>query len=351
MKLPTHAAKLACTLALCAFDSAGLSAVWAQDAPVADFSAGPPSGRYAFASWTPKGLPELLRGDGGGEKVNIVGHLFLPATGAADKMPAVVLVHGSGGIYSAMLDFWPKQFNAAGIAVLSVDSFGPRGVQSTAEDQSQVPFAADTADAFAALRLLASHPRIDPTRIAIMGFSRGGINTWRTAVERIIASQKLPGGLRFAAHIPTYSGGCTGLFRLQVKPGVFSRSPMLWLHGDADDYTPIGPCQDYAERIGKAGTPVEFVKIEGARHKFDMDEQRRINVRGAQRSKEDCPVEMDIDSFASFDRNTGQRLQGDALREVLKNCSATGASIEGNQAARNTAAQAALGFLRKVFAR
>ena len=351
MKIHTHALKLVCTLALCTTISAGFSAAQAQDAPVADFSAGPPSGRYAFASWTPKSLPELMRGEGSGEKVNIVGHLFLPTGGVPDKFPAVVLVHGSGGIYSAMLDFWPKQFNAAGIAVLALDSFGPRGVASTAEDQSQVPFAADNADAFAALKLLASHPRIDASRIAIMGFSRGGINTWRTAVERIIASQKLPGGLRFAAHIPTYSGGCTGLFRLQVKPGVFSRSPMLWIHGEADDYTPIAPCQEYADRIGKAGTPVEFFKIEGARHKFDMDEQRRITVRGAQRTKDDCPVEMDIDSFASFDRNSGQRLQGEALREVLKSCGAIGATVEGDRAARDKAAQAALGFLRKVFTR
>lgn len=80
------------------------------------------------------------------------------------------MMHGSGGIYSAMLGYWPEQFNAAGYAVLSVDSFGPRGVKSTATDQSQVPFAADVADAFAALKLLASHPRIDAGRIAIMGF-------------------------------------------------------------------------------------------------------------------------------------------------------------------------------------
>jgi dienelactone hydrolase len=320
----------------------------AQDV-IADFKAGQPSGRYAFTSWTPKTLPELLKGNAQNETTPIVGHLFLPP--GTEKVPAVVLMHGSGGIYPAMLEYWPKQLNGAGIAVLAIDSFGPRGVKSTAEDQSQVPFAADVADAFAALKLAASHPRIDPARIGIMGFSRGGITTWRAAVERIIAAQHLPDGLRFAAHVPVYSGGCGGVFRLIVKPGVFSKAPMLWIHGDADDYTPIGPCRDYAEQIGKAGTPVEFVVIEGARHKFDYDDPRRVYVRGAQRTLESCTMEVDIDTMAAYDHSTGQRLTGDVYREALKKCSAHGANVEGNRGARDKAAQATVAFFRKVFAR
>jgi dienelactone hydrolase len=251
-----------------------------------------------------------------------------------------------------MLDFWPKQFNAAGIAVFSLDGFGPRGVKSTAEDQSQVPFGADMADAFAALKLLATHPRIDPARIAIMGFSRGGISTWRTGLERVIAAQGLPDGLRFAAHIPMYSGGCTGLFRVQAKPGVFSKSPMLWVHGDADDYTPMGACRSFAERIGKAGTPVEFVVIPGAQHKFDMDDQRRISVRGAQKNLETCPLEMDIDGMTFYDFTTGQRLSfADAQAVNKAKCSAVGATVEGSAKARDKAAEAVLAFLKKTFAR
>jgi dienelactone hydrolase len=250
-----------------------------------------------------------------------------------------------------MTDYWPKQFNAAGFAVFSLDTFAPRGAKSTAEDHSQVPFAADIVDVFAALKLLATHPRIDAKRIAIMGFSRGGIATWRSGAERIIASQKLPDGLRFAAHIPVYSFGCNGVFRLVVKPGVFGKAPMLWIHGDADDYTPIGPCQEYADKIAKAGTPVEFVVIKGARHKFDADGLKRTHLAGAQRTNDDCPLEIDIETFASYDKTNGQRLQGEALQAVMKKCTARGASVESNGAARETAAKAAVGFLTKTFAR
>lgn len=315
---------------------------------ITDMSAGPPTGRYAFASSSPRSLPELLKGPGQGEPAQPVGHWFLPP--GTERGPAVVLIHGSGGIYDAMLGYWPRLFNAAGIAVLAVDSFGSRGVKSTADDQSQVPFAADTADAFAALRLVASHPRIDPARIAVMGFSRGGITAWRTAVERIAASQRLPDTLRFAAHVPVYSGGCVGAFRLVVKPGVFSaKAPMLWVHGDADDYTPIGACRDYAERIGKAGTPVEFVAIEGAQHKFDQDDTRRLSLRSAQRTLETCPLEMDIDAMAMIDRNTGQRVSGEAIQALTRqSCSALGAHVQGDAAARDKAAQAILGFFRRT---
>lgn len=321
----------------------------AQDL-VTDFSAGQSNGVYAFASSTPKTIIEILKRTAPPDSVNIVGHLFLPP--GSDKVPAVLLMHGSGGIYSAMLGYWPEQFNGAGYAVFSVDSFGPRGVKSTAEDQSQVPFAADVADAFAALKLLASHSRIDAGRIAIMGFSRGGITAWRTGVERLIAAQRLPGGLRFAAHVPLYSGGCVGEFRLIAKPGVFTKAPMLWIHGDNDDYAVMGPCQDYAERIGKAGTPVEFVVIPGARHKFDDDDTKRYQVRSAQITPEGCPVEIDIATFAAYDRFTGERIQGDNYQAVLKkSCRGLGASVEGNRSLREKAAQAAVGFLRKVFAR
>jgi dienelactone hydrolase len=266
-------------------------------------------------------------------------------------VPAVVLMHGSGGLYDALLDYWPRQFNAAGVAVFTFDRFGPRGVLNTTDDQSRVPPAADIADAFAALRFLATQPRIDAQRIALMGFSRGGSATLRAAVERFIAAQRLPDGLRFAAFSPTYSGGCVGTFRLRVKPGVFGTAPMLFIHGSADDYTPIGPCQEYAARIRAAGTPVEFVALDGAQHKFDADDLRLRYLRRAQRTPAECPIEVDVDTFFAYDRTTGSRLAGGAYRDAVQSCRATGASVQGDAQARDQAAKAAVSFLQRAFAR
>ncbi|MBS0505756.1 MAG: dienelactone hydrolase family protein [Proteobacteria bacterium] len=315
---------------------------------VNDFANGPGNGVYAFASWTPKNLSELFKGNSGGATVNILGHLFMPP-GDGGKVPAVVLLHGSGGIYSAELDYWPKQFNAAGMAVFVLDMFGPRGVQDTSENQSLVPFTADVVDSFAALKLLATHPRIDAKRIAVMGFSRGGIAVIRDNVTRIIQAQHLPDGLQYAAIIPVYAGGCAGVFRLVVKPGVFSKAPMLFIHGTADTYCPLSACVDYADKISKAGTPVQFVKIDGAHHKFDSDDQILRHLRFAVRTKPDCPLEVDIDTLTAYDSSTGERLQGKAYTDMLKSCSTTGAIVEGNARARDQAATAAVGFLKTTF--
>ncbi len=317
------AALAAASFVLCV---CAVSAASAQKA-VSSFDNASVNGAYKFATTTSKTLADLAKGVPG-EPAEIVGHLFLPK--GNEKVPAVILMHGSGGIYGAMTDYWPKTFNAAGIAVFSLDTFAPRGVKSTAEDQTLVPFTADLNDVYAALKLLATHPRIDSKRVALMGFSRGGMAAWRANVERVVRWQKLPDGLRFAAHLPVYAGGCNGILRYAPNPGVFGKAPMLWIHGEADDYTPIGPCRDYADAIGKAGTPVEFVAIKGAAHKFDFDDTRKIKVADAATTKPDCPYQFDVDTFAVTNRKSGERLAPAAVAAAFKECGSRGASVQGD---------------------
>lgn len=321
-----------------------------DDGFVTDFSAAPGSGRYSFASTTPSTLADLVDPSRPRPSQTIVGFLSLPP--GEGPVPAVLLLHGSGGVYPELRDYWTRHLNALGMATFVIDMFGPRGVTSTVEDQSRVPLAADTADAFAALRLLATHPRIDRKRIAVMGFSRGGHTVLRTAVERLARGASLPDGLRFAAFIPTYAAGCTGLSSTAVKPGVFGAGPMLFIHGEDDDYTSAADCRDYAARIAAAGTPTEFLGLPGARHKFDASDPRRRYLQGAQKLKPGCPLEVDVDTLAPIDRRTGESIPWDRARAMQREtCAARGASIEGDGKARDAAMAAVAGFLQRVFAR
>jgi len=62
----------------------------------------------------------------------------------------------------------------SGFATLTYDSFAARGMTALASRSGRGVIPSALADAYAALRLLASQPKIDANRIAIVGFSLGG---------------------------------------------------------------------------------------------------------------------------------------------------------------------------------
>lgn len=72
--------------------------------------------------------PEFLLGNAQGKPAMLAGELRLPV-GTTVKLPAVILVHGSGGIGGAM-DMWIHHLNQAGIATFVVDTFSGRNFSS-----------------------------------------------------------------------------------------------------------------------------------------------------------------------------------------------------------------------------
>jgi dipeptidyl aminopeptidase/acylaminoacyl peptidase len=113
---------------------------------------------------------EFLSGRTEGKPVTLAGALRLPRPGT-DRLPVVILLHVSGGIGGSITD-WEQYLNGMGVATFVIDSFTARGIVNTFNDQSQLGRLAMMVDAYRALDLLAKHPRIDPARIALMGFSR-----------------------------------------------------------------------------------------------------------------------------------------------------------------------------------
>jgi dienelactone hydrolase len=185
-----------------------------------------------------------------------------PATRAA-----IVALHGCGGPYPRRDRQWAEMLTGLGHAVLFPDSFGSRGLGSQCGTRVRTvrPGTQRRADALAAVAWLAERPETPPGGVVVMGWSNGGSTVLATAQvalpPRQAGAPSYPTGLirGFVAFYP----GCAALARHPWKPG----APMLILHGDADDWTPVAPCRALAaENPGL----VTLVGYPGAFHDFDV---------------------------------------------------------------------------------
>ena len=138
---------------------------------------------------------------------------------------------------------------------------------------------------------------------------------------------------------------------LLVKDVLFGpRKPMLFVHGDTDDYAYLSDCRSYAQRINAAGTPTEFVVLPGARHKFDVDNTRLVHLPFNTKTNEGCPLEYDLLDMKMRDRRNGETLAANQVKAITHDlCAAKGATMQGNHEARDAAGKAVIAFLNKTF--
>ncbi len=205
---------------------------------------------------------DFLLGKKDGKPATIAGELRIPKPGA-DRLPAVVIVHGSDGV-GFNYGMWAGELNKAGFATFIFDSFTGRGIASTVTEQAQLSSFTMMNDAFAVLALLIKHPRIDPDKIAVMGFSKGAIPSLYASMNRF-QSAYAPAGASFAAYIGFY----TPCNIAMIDDEKVSAKPIRLYHGAADDWVPVGPCRDYVARLKKAGADATLVEYPGAYHAFD----------------------------------------------------------------------------------
>jgi dienelactone hydrolase len=205
---------------------------------------------------------DFLLGKKEGNPAMIAGELRIPKPGT-DRLPAVVLVHGSDGV-GFNSGMWKGELNKAGFATFVTDSFTGRGINNSMADQSQLSSYTMMIDAFAALAVLTKHPRIDPDKIAVMGFSKGAIPSLYASMNRF-QSAYAPEGASFAAYIGFYTPCNTTM----IDDEKVSAKPIRLYHGIADNWVPVGPCRDYVARLKKAGANVDLVEYAGATHGFD----------------------------------------------------------------------------------
>ena len=310
----------------------------AADPPVQDLVDGR-TGKIYFESVTPTGYFQLAKRQAT-QKTVIFGTLRMPK-GATGPVPAMVIAHGSAGVAHDREFWWADHLNEIGVAAFVVDSFTPRNIRETATDQTQLSTAANVADALAALRLLATHPKLDRQRIGVIGFSKGGQVALYTALEPLRRAV-IEDQTRFAAHIPLYPY-CNDW---QVSDQI-TGAPLLFLLGGRDNYTPAAPCRDYAEWFKSKGADVDVIVYANAYHDFDSlrPPVHAKNVATGQ----NCNMKTDLDRFVVTIRATGEDITR-SVATYVRGCGGRGAMLGGDSEGRRRAPEDVKAFLKKIFA-
>jgi dienelactone hydrolase len=224
-------------------------------------------GKIKFQSIPTITLNQFLRGETEGKTKAISGTLKFPKKEWTNRLPAVVLLHGGGGP-RAGVKYWSKVLRKIGLATFVVDSNSTRGcpasTRGTCKNYSKHQGMVNIVDAYRALEILSTHPRIDPARIAVMGFSVGGKASLYSSVKRF---QKMWGnpGLEFAAYVPFYPA-CNITFNDDED---ISNKPIRIFYGELDEWSTPIPCKDYVDRLSETGKDITITIYPGSHHNFD----------------------------------------------------------------------------------
>lgn len=220
--------------------------------------------------------------------LTIKGKLSLPVNADANQrcfsarrnVPAVVILHGSGGVDSRG-DFYAEALNAAGIATLEIDMWEARGVVG-AVNRPPLPLFTYP-DAFSALAFLGAHPNVAPDRIGVLGFSWGGVISLASAEQLYAGMFGGTGGPRFKAHVAHYPT-CYVFNKTDFPPPVpptpaqagiqflnLTGAPILIQIGTEDDYdNGVTPCNNLADAVNPSnGNVVEVAVYDDAFHAWD----------------------------------------------------------------------------------
>ena len=179
---------------------------------------------------------------------------FLPP--GSNPVPLVILIEGTGGFGPNTRHPWVGWFNARGIAVAQVRSAASRGRSNWSGTSCALQYRDDASDVVELARL--DQSRIDLTRFAIMGLSRGGTEVLNSA--RSFRGSRIQPTAVFALY-PGCEGWCQTDYPKDGPTGVYI------LYGDKDDWGQYRDSFSQCRRL--AGGKIEFHSLPGAHHGFD----------------------------------------------------------------------------------
>jgi dienelactone hydrolase len=181
--------------------------------------------------------------------------VYVARPAGAGPFPAVLILHGCGGIngYSVVT---ADRLALRGYVGVALDSLAPDIYEDECTDRGGS--SREAAAARATLAWLRAQPFVARDRLAVIGFSMGGIATLDLVDPKSPAPP--PAGLRAAV---TYYPQCAGRDgRVTVPLAIFI--------GDADTVVSPPACTAMANAGKAAGKPIEITVYPGATHGFQV---------------------------------------------------------------------------------
>lgn len=286
--------------------------------------------------------PFTLRHVESAPRRDVSARLYLPED-TEEPVPAVILLHGAGGVMGARELTYARQFADMGVAALVLDAFGNRREMATGFIQRllEITEAMLLADAYAGLAYLDERPEVDGERVALIGFSYGGMATMFAAYEQV-AEIYSPEGRRFAGHAAFY-GPCIASFRDNRSTG----APLLMLIGSEDEITDPERCAAVAEELRAGGGEVEIIVYEGAYHQWDG---ARPGPRRTGRNLAPCELTVTASGRVRDGRTFIPMADPLTRRMILGLCAGSEGYLMGRDEAVRARSNADLGrFLAEVF--
>lgn len=260
----------------------------------------------------------------------------------AGRVPAAVIINSSGGVSGHTEITYARVLARQGMAALVVDSFQPRGVRRTGDDQNRVAQLQSNADAFAGFRWLAAQDWVDRSRIIVLGMSRGAEAAYSAALETLRRHMQAT-NIRFAAHVSLSAGSCN----FQQRDVRTTGAPMFFMLAELDDGTPAMPCVEYIQRMRAAGNAnIRWAVYPGVYHAFEWT--AGIGFAPNDWTGRACAGRFWRDERnILYERSSGRRAtNGNQTDFLFRQCMQIGYTVGGDERVKAQATSDLIQFLR-----
>jgi dienelactone hydrolase len=255
------------------------------------------------------GEPATVYFASGDGTTQLVGYLFAPRT--SGPHPAVVMLHGRAGPYSANINddctlvardvtspcnasslsrrhaAWGNYWADHGYLALLPDSFGPRnkghGFGKFSHDDPEREDVNERTvrplDAEGALLYLRSRTDVVPDHIFLQGWSNGASTVLNVMYRQ---ASKASGGFRAAMALYP---GC-GPHALISQDYRVASPVTVFLASDDEEVSPL-TCHRALDPARKGGGPIDIVDYAGATHDFDDPGKKRQSIEANRDARDD----------------------------------------------------------------